>query len=115
MAVLATYSMMPRPYANSSADSESLAHQVGTGLGSGKVKTEGDYDFLAVRIPNHEAWSLVQHKELLGMDSAKFYPHDSKSKGQFEKYRDAFALLGDLTRYSLAEFATGFFFFDANS
>ena len=58
-----------------------------------KVNTEGDYDFLAVRIPNHDAWYLVPQKELLHSATAKFYPHNSKSKGKYEKYRDAFGLL----------------------
>jgi hypothetical protein len=57
------------------------------------VNTKGDYDFLAVRIPNYVAWYLVPQKELLNTAMAKFYPHNSKSKGQFEKYRDAFGQL----------------------
>jgi hypothetical protein len=57
------------------------------------VNTEGDYDFLAVRIPNHDAWYLVPQKELLNSATAKFYPHKPKSKAKYEKYRDAFGLL----------------------
>jgi hypothetical protein len=68
-------------------------YQVGTGIGKNKVNTEGDYDFLAVRIPNHDAWYLVPQNELLNTVTTKFYPHNSKSKGKFEKYRDAFGLL----------------------
>ena len=52
------------------------------------MNTEGDYDFLAVRIPNHDAWYLVPQEELLNSANAKFYPHNSKSKGKYEKYRD---------------------------
>ena len=68
-------------------------YQVGTGCGAGKVNTEGDYDFLAVRILNHDAWYFVPQEELLNSANAKFYPHNSKSKGQFEKCRDAFGQL----------------------
>jgi hypothetical protein len=55
--------------------------------------TTGECDFLAVRIPNHDAWYLVPQEELLNSANAKFYPHNSKSSGRFEKYRDAFELL----------------------
>jgi hypothetical protein len=72
---------------------QTYRYQVGTGCGAGKVNTEGDYDFLAVRIPNHDAWYLVPQEELLNSANAKFYPHNSKSKGRYEKYRDAFGLL----------------------
>ena len=72
---------------------QTYRYQVGTGCGAGKVNTEGDYDFLAVRIPNHDAWYLVPQEELLNSANAKFYPHNSKSKGKYEKYRDAFGLL----------------------
>jgi hypothetical protein len=68
-------------------------YQVVTGCGAGKVNTEGDYDYLAVRIPNHDAWYLVPQDELLNSANAKFYPHNSKSKGKYEKYRDAFGQL----------------------
>ena len=43
--------------------------------------------------PNHDAWYLVPQEELLNSANAKFYPHNSKSKGKYEKYRDAFGLL----------------------
>ena len=68
-------------------------YQVGPGIGKSKVNTEGDYDYLAVRIPNHDALYLVPQEELLHSATAKFYPHKSKSKGRYEKYRDAFGLL----------------------
>ena len=68
-------------------------YQVGTGIGKNKVNTKGDYDYLAVRIPNHDAWYLVPQNELLNSANAKFYPHNSKSKGRYEKYRDAFGQL----------------------
>ena len=55
--------------------------------------SQGDYDFLAVRIPNQDAWYLVPQNELLNSANAKFYPHNLKSKGRHEKYRDAFVLL----------------------
>ncbi len=68
-------------------------YQVGTGIAKSKMNNKGDYDYLAVRIPNHDAWYLVPHEELLNSANAKFYPHNSKSKGRYEKYRDAFGLL----------------------
>jgi hypothetical protein len=72
---------------------QSHRYQVGTGIGKNKVNTKGDYDYLAVRIPNHDAWYLVPQEELLNSATAKFYPHNSASKGKYEKYRDAFGLL----------------------
>jgi len=54
-------------------------YQVGTGIGKNKVNTKGDYDYLAVRIPNHDAWYLVPQDKLLHSATAKFYPHNSKS------------------------------------
>jgi hypothetical protein len=71
---------------------QSYPYQVGTGIGKSKVNTAGDYDFLAVRIPNHDAWYLVPQEELLHSVTAKFYPHNSKSSGKLEKYRDDFGL-----------------------
>ncbi|MDA0724168.1 MAG: hypothetical protein O3A82_12895 [Verrucomicrobia bacterium] len=68
-------------------------YQVGTRIGREKVLTEGDYDFLAVKIPNHDTWYLVPQQELLATATARFYPHNSKSSGRFEKYRNAFGLL----------------------
>jgi len=62
-------------------------YQVGTGIGGGKVNTKGDYDYLAVRIPNHDAWYLVPLEELLHSANDKSYPNISKSKGQFVRFR----------------------------
>ena len=72
---------------------QSHRYQVGTGIGKNKINPMGDYDYLAVRIPNHDAWYLVPQDELLNSATAKFYPHNSKCKGRFEKYRDAFGQL----------------------
>ena len=58
-----------------------------------KVNNAGDYDFPAVRVPNHDAWYLVPQEELLHSVTAKFYRHNSKSSGKLVKYRDGFGLL----------------------
>ena len=60
---------------------------------AGSVNTKGDDDYSAVRIPNHDAWYLVPQDELLHSATAKFYPHNSKSKARLEKYRDAFGVV----------------------
>ena len=62
------------------------------GIGRGKVLTEGDYDFLAVSIPDHDAWRLVPLGELMNTAMAEFYPHNPKRKGRYEKCRDAYGL-----------------------
>ena len=61
------------------------------GIGRGKVLTESDYDFLAVSIPDRDAWRLVPPGELMNTAMAEFYPHNPKSKGRYEKYRSALA------------------------
>ena len=58
-----------------------------------KANNAGDYHYLAVRTPNHDAWYLVPQEELLHSATAKFYYHKSRSRRQFEKYRDAFGQL----------------------
>ena len=54
--------------------------------------TAGECDFLAVRIPNHDAWHLVPQGELMNTAMAEFYSHNPKSKGRCEKSRDAFGM-----------------------
>ena len=61
--------------------------------GKQKVNHTGEDDYLAVITPNHEAWYLVPQDELLHSATAKFYRHKSRSRRQFEKYRDAFGQL----------------------
>ena len=57
------------------------------------VYPAGDYDFLAVRIPNHDAWYLVPQEELLNSATAKFFRTTRRARDSTEKYRDAFGLL----------------------
>jgi hypothetical protein len=53
----------------------------------------GGLHTFAICFPNSLAWYLVPQEELLHSATAKFYPHNSKSKGRYEKYRDAFGQL----------------------
>ena len=51
------------------------------------------YDFLVVRIPNHDAWYVVPRTALGKITGVHFFPHNPKSKEKYESYRDAFGLL----------------------
>ena len=72
---------------------QNYSYQACTGTGQSKTVRRDAYDFLAVRIPNHDAWYVVPRKALGTRASAHFTPHNPKGKGQYEPYRDAFGLL----------------------
>ena len=72
---------------------QNTRYQVTTGTGRANTVKANAYDFLAVRIPVHEAWYVVPRAALGFRSSVHFFPHNPKSKGQYEKYRDAFGLL----------------------
>ena len=57
-------------------------------VGQSKTVRRDAYDFLVVRIPNHDAWYVVPRKALGTRASAHFTPHNPKGKGQYEPYRD---------------------------
>ena len=72
---------------------QNYRYQVGTGTGANKTVRRDAYDFLVVRIPNHDAWYVVPRKVLGNIKAVHFFPQNPASKGKYEPYRDAFGLL----------------------
>jgi hypothetical protein len=58
-----------------------------------RVYTRRDIDFLAAYVAPHDAWYLIPVRALQSRKAINLYPHNPASRGQFEKFRDAWSQL----------------------
>jgi hypothetical protein len=61
--------------------------------GNRRRYTYRDFDFLAVHVIPEKAWYIIPIRHCLASLAVRVYPHHSKSKGRFERFRGRWDLL----------------------
>jgi hypothetical protein len=61
---------------------------------SGKAYSRADVDFIAALVVPRDVWYIIPVDALEGRDCIYLYPDQRHSRGKFERYKEAWELLG---------------------
>jgi hypothetical protein len=65
-----------------------------SGSAGRKNYTPQEIDFLVAYVVPHQAWYIVPAKAIPPRANIYLYPHSPNSRGRFERFRDAWCLMG---------------------